>query len=103
LRPISCRDPRGPISAPLCDLTTVRSGVTGPAVQPMSLNKGKVRSCGGATSCVRSPLMAGSMSWLGNIAVLKWDTEDPCTKLGGAYIMPRPCGSAPVKVDPEGC
>ena len=34
--------------------------------QPMSCSKGYVRSTGGVTSCVKSPLMAGSISWLGD-------------------------------------
>ena len=45
--------------------------------QPMSCSSLNVRSCGVTTLCVRSPLIAGSMSWFGNAIVSQCDSEQP--------------------------
>ena len=52
--------------------------------QPMSCSSLNVRSCGVTTLCVRSPLIAGSMSWFGNAIVSQCDTEAPTQAAQGS-------------------
>ena len=54
----------------------------------MSRSWVSVMSNGGITSCVRSGLSAGSMSWLRNAIESQWEIDEP----GWTGLVAKSCG-----------